>query len=215
MVSPQRHSSPGSFAITGLTASMRTAVRNWRSSRATATQTPRTTTLKQHQITFIVTVPRRSAFQMKKRGIAISSPRTLNTSMTRNGCAILESKNVRLTTPSLDVTLNLPSFGLMSANTVGSRMYGERAGGESLARPMVSSDTCGPAAARGVEAACGIVAAAGVCGRSVSHAGGSGRSRVSRSRVSGALQGVRIVSEAMSSRIGAGWGASDAGGGAG
>ena len=46
----------------------------------------------------------------------------LNTSMMRNGCAILVSKNVRLTTPPLAVTLNLPSLGLMRAIMVGSRM---------------------------------------------------------------------------------------------
>ena len=50
----------GSLTISGVTTLMRTVVRRCCSSRATAVQTPRMTTLKQHQSTFISTVPRRS-----------------------------------------------------------------------------------------------------------------------------------------------------------
>ena len=53
---------------------MRTVVRSWRSSRATAVQTPRMTMLNKHHMTFISTVPRRSRSQMKKRGMATMRP---------------------------------------------------------------------------------------------------------------------------------------------
>ena len=45
------------FAITGVTMAMRTVVRNCFISLATAVVTPRMTTLKKHQITFMTTVP--------------------------------------------------------------------------------------------------------------------------------------------------------------
>ncbi len=125
IVSPARYTSSDNLAMTGVITLMRTVVRNWRSSRATAVHTPRMTILNRHQITFMTTVPRRLVSQMKKRGMAMMSPAILKSSRMRNGCAILVSKKVRFTTPPLEVTLNLPSLGLMSASTVGSRMYGE------------------------------------------------------------------------------------------
>ena len=122
MVSPATSRPSGILAMTGVTMLMRTVVRNCFISRATAVQTPKTIMLKQHQMTFMMTVPGRSRSQMKKRGMAISRPARLKSSIMRNGCAILVSKKVLLTTPPLAVTLNLPSLGLTSAMRVGSRM---------------------------------------------------------------------------------------------
>ena len=122
IVSPAIRRPSESLAITGVTTLMRTVVRNCLISRATAVQTPRTMTLNMHHNTFMTTVPGRSRSQMKKRGMAMIRPARLKASMMRNGCAILVSKNVLLTTPPLAVTLNLPSLGLMRAINVGNRM---------------------------------------------------------------------------------------------
>ena len=65
IVSPATSRPSASLAITGVTMLMRTVVRSCLISRATAVVTPRITTLKKHQITFMITVPGRSRSQMK------------------------------------------------------------------------------------------------------------------------------------------------------
>ena len=122
IVSPSIIRPSSMCTASGVTKLTRTVVLTCFISRATAVQTPSRITLKMHHTTFINTVPGLSRSQMKNRGIATTSPSRLNTSMIRNGCAIRVSKNVRRTTPPFVVTLNLPSFGLISASIVGNRM---------------------------------------------------------------------------------------------
>ena len=57
-VSPAIDLPSGNLTTSGVTMLMRTVVRRCISSRATAVQTPRMTTLKQHHMTFMSTVPR-------------------------------------------------------------------------------------------------------------------------------------------------------------
>ncbi len=85
VVSPAMDLPSGSLTASGVATLMRTALRRCTNSRATAVQTPRITTLKQHHMTFISTVPRRVVSQMKNRGMATMSPAILNKSMTRKG----------------------------------------------------------------------------------------------------------------------------------